>query len=635
MTTPVRAVALGPYAATASRAEDGSWLLRNTDPLLEFPRRYTESLVRWAQERPQATFLAQRDERGEWRRLSYAAALQRVQALGISLVERGLDRERPLMILSGNTIEHALLMLAALHVGVPVAPVSPAYSLLSPDAAGVRHAVDLLTPGLVFADNGAAFARAVKLAVPVDTEVVLASGELTDRAYTTFAQLQSDAGTSKAPESRARAARAHAAIDGDTIAKFLFTSGSTQRPKAVVNTHRMLCCNQQMLSQCYPFFGEQAPVLVDWMPWHHTAGGNNNFGLVLTHGGTLFIDEGTPTDKGMAATLRNLREISPTAYYTVPKGLDLLAREMRRDAVLRESFFSRLRLIFPAGAGLPQAVKDQVDAMALETTGTRIAMTMGLGMTETSPCALSAHLLEWASGLIGLPVPGAEVRLAPCGGKMEVRYRGPHVTPGYWRQPELSEQAFDADGFFCSGDAARFVDDAAPERGLRYDGRIAEDFKLSSGTWVNVAALRASLLSAGAPHVQDVVLTGHDRDEVGALLFLWPQVRSLAPTLPETATMADVVVEPDVRAWTARLLRTLASGKGSSQRIARAVLQVDPPSIADGEVTDKGSLNQRAVLRRRSELVDVLHAHPHDARVIHAMSEPGFPAPREAEADGK
>lgn len=608
MKAPVRPVALGPYEATASRADDGSWLLRNADPLLEFPRRCTETLVRWAHERPQATFLAQRDERGEWRRMDYATALQRVQALGMGLVERGLDRDRPLMILSGNTIEHALLMLAALHVGVPVAPVSPAYSLLSPDAANVRHAVDLLTPGLVFADNGEAFARAVELAIPIDTEVVLASGELSDRNHTPFAQLLSVSGPSSSPASKERASRAHAAVDGDTIAKFLFTSGSTQRPKAVVNTHRMLCCNQQMLSQCYPFFAEEPPVLVDWMPWHHTAGGNNNFGLVLTHGGTLYIDEGTPTDKGMAATLRNLREVSPTAYYTVPKGLDLLARAMRQDPVLRQRFFSRLRLIFPAGAGLPPAVKDQVDAMAQETTGARIAMTMGLGMTETAPCALSAHLADWEAGVVGLPVPGTEVRLTPCGDKMEVRYRGPHVTPGYWRQPALSAQAFDEDGFFRSGDAARFVDDAVPQRGLRFDGRIAEDFKLSSGTWVNVAALRARVMSAGAPHVQDVVFTGHDRDEIGALLFLWPQARSLAPSLPETASMAEVVVDPDVRTWAAGLLHTLAGGRGSSQRIARALLQADPPSVAHGELTDKGSLNQAAVLRHRAASVDALHA---------------------------
>jgi feruloyl-CoA synthase len=622
MKSPVRPVALGRYEATASRAADGSWLLRSADPLREFPKRYTESLVRWACERPHATFLAQRDDCGGWRRLSYATALQQVEAIGISLVERGLDHERPVMILSGNTIEHALLMLAALHVGVPVAPLSPAYSLLSSDVAGVRHAVDLLTPGLVFADSGAEFAQAVRRAVPIDTEVVLNSGELTDRWHTTFGELLGDVESSRERQWHHQAASAHAAVDGDTIAKFMFTSGSTQRPKAVVNTHRMLCCNQQMLTQCYPFFAEEPPVLVDWMPWHHTAGGNNNFGLVLTHGGTLFIDEGTPTERGMAATLRNLREISPTTYYTVPKGLDVLAREMRQDPALRQSFFSRLRLIFPAGAGLPAAVKEQVDALAVEELGARVAMTMGLGMTETSPCALSAHLAEWEPGLVGVPVPGAEVRLARCGDKMEVRYRGPHVTPGYWRQPELTEQAFDEDGFFRSGDAVRFLDDDSPEWGMRFDGRIAEDFKLSSGTWVNVAALRARVMSLGAPYLQDVVFTGHDRDDIGALLFLWPHARSLATSLPESASLSDTVLDTDVRAWAARLLRMLARGKGSSQRVARALLQAEPPSLSQGELTDKGSINQRAVLARRSAMVNALYLSPLDPLVILPMPEP-------------
>lgn len=605
----IDAPTLGPYAGAAERRADGCWILRSLDPLREYPERFTEYLVRWANERPDVVLLAQRDASGEWRKLTYRSAYRQIQRIAGALLRRGLSAERPLMILSGNSIEHALLAFAAMHVGVPVAPVSPAYSLLDPKTARVRHAVDLLTPGLVYAEDAAAFDRAITQAVPPQTEVVALSGRFASRAHTEFQSLISDGGEA--------VARAHRAVTPDTIAKFLFTSGSTRMPKAVINTHRMLSCNQRMYAQCYPFLETEPPVLMDWLPWHHTAGGNANMGTVLANGGTLYIDAGKPTPTGIAQTVANLRDIAPTVYYTVPKGLEMLVEEMRLDPVLRERFFSRLRLIFPAGAGLPRPVQDAVDAMSLQVRGHKTPMTMGLGMTETAPFAISAHLPEWQAGVIGLPAPGVEVKLAPVADKLEVRYRGPSITPGYWRQPELRQEAFDDEGYFRSGDAATFIDPACPELGMRFDGRIAEDFKLSSGTWVNVGAMRTAVLSVGAPYLHDVVFVGRDRDELGMLVFLSAVANRLCPHLDGGATYRDIAGDATVHAWLRELLGQLAArAGGGSQRIVRALILDQPPSVAAGEITDKGTINQRAVIQARHAAVELLYSSESSARVV-------------------
>jgi feruloyl-CoA synthase len=608
-----RAIRLGPYEGHVEPRADGTVIVRSTDPLRDYPTRHTERLQRWAAERPQACFLAQRGQNGDWRRLSYGDALTQASALGQALLDRDLGPERPLMILSGNSIEHALLALAAQHVGIPYVPVSPAWSMRAGDPERLRHALDLLTPGLVFTADATRQAAPIAEAVPAGVERVVGGTVPAGMAATSF-----DALLAKRPG--ADVERAHAAVGPDTIAKFLFTSGSTQLPKAVVTTHRMLGCNQQMLAQCFPFLEDEPPVLVDWMPWHHTAAGNNNLGLVLFHGGTLYIDEGKPTPDSIAQTVANLREVAPTVYYTVPKGLEMLVRAMRADAALRERFFSRLRLVYPAGAALSTPLHQEFDELALATCGARIPMSMGLGMTETAPVALSAHLPDWQAGVIGLPAPGVAVKLAPVGDKLEVRYRGPNVTPGYWRQTALTREAFDDEGWFCSGDAARFIDDAAPERGLRFDGRIAEDFKLTSGTWVNVGALRNAVITAGAPYVQDAVITGHDRDLLGMLVFLLPAAAELMADEGKRAADSDpatVAADPEVRAWAQQLLDRLAArATGSSQRIERAWLLADAPSAALGEITDKGSINQRACLRHRAAVVDALHAAQPEAGVL-------------------
>lgn len=617
------ALTLGPYAGAAELRADGCWILRSLDPLRDYPQRFTEHLVHWANARPDDVFLAQRHGGhdvgsgsgggGEWRKLTYAAAHEQVKRIAGALLQRGLSAQRPLMILSGNSIEHALLTLAAMHVGIPAAPISPAYSLLDPEATRVRHAVDLLTPGLVYVEDAVEFERGVALAVPSETEVVTLSGRFSSRAHTPFAALLGQAGDQARPE----VDLAHQAVTADTIAKFLFTSGSTRLPKTVINTHRMLSCNQQMYAQCYPFLRDEPPVLVDWLPWHHTAGGNNNMGTVLANGGALYIDAGKPTETGITQTVANLHDIAPTVYYTVPKGLEMLVEAMRSDARLRERFFGRLRLLFPAGAALPRPVQDAVEEMSLQVSGHKVPITMGLGMTETAPFAISAHLPTWQSGVIGLPAPGVQVKLVPVDGKLEVRYRGPNITPGYWRQPELSREAFDDEGYFRSGDAATFIDVAHPEAGLRFDGRIAEDFKLSSGTWVNVGAMRAMVLAAGAPCVHDVVFAGHDRDELGMLVFLSPVARQLCPHLNHDAPYHELAGDARMRDWLREMLEQVAArAGGSSQRIVRALILDRPPSISAGEITDKGTINQRAVLQARQAAVELLYSAARDPRVV-------------------
>ena len=602
-TAPYRPVALGPYEARIVPLPGGGSTLAATQPLAPYPERFTEHLLRWAAERPGHTFLARRGSAPgrPWLRLSYAETLRRVRALGQALLDLGLSAERPLVVLSGNDFEHALLGLAAMHVGVPVAPMSPSYSLLDPAAARVAHGVRLLTPGLVYAADGAAYARAIAQAVPGDVPVALGRGSLgagAAHAVLAFGSLQATVPTAAVDE-------AHARVRADTIAKFLFTSGSTSTPKAVVNTHRMLCANQQMYVQCYPFLEEAPPVLVDWLPWHHTAGGNSNVGLVLRNGGTMYIDEGRPTAEDVAETVANLREIPPTAIYTVPKGLEVLVQHLEHDEALRASVFRDLRLVFAAGAAMPDSVIEAFDRLAVRTTGCRVPMTMGLGMTETGPFAVSHHRPGWRAGVIGLPAPGLELKLAPVGDKLEVRYRGPNITPAYWRQPELAAVTFDDEGYLCSGDAAAFIDPAEPGRGLRFDGRIAEDFKLSSATWVSVVDIRARALAHARPHVHDVAVTGDGRDVLGLLVFLSPGSR------PD---------DPVVRAWAQDWLDALAAtGTGSSNRVMRVLLMAEPASAAAGELTDKGTLNQRRVLQHRAHLVEALHgANPPHPDVLHA-----------------
>ena len=592
----------GSLDASFEARADGSTLVRSTEALGEYPRRLTDRLLHWAALRPGHTLAAKRHQGGDWRRLSYAEALANARAIAQSLIDHGLSAERPLAILSDNDLEHLQLALGAMLAGVPYAPISAAYSTISQDYGKLRHILGVLTPGMVFASSGSAFGRAISAAVPADTPVVLAHGTVEGRPTLGFDQLLATVPTTAVDE-------AHDRVGPDTIAKFLFTSGSTKLPKGVINTQRMLCSNQQMILQCFPTLGEVPPVLVDWLPWNHTFGGNHNVGLTIYNGGTLYIDDGKPTPQLIGETLRNLREIAPTVYFNVPKGFEEIANALEEDAALRDTFFSRVNMLFFAGAGLSQPVWDKLDRVAEATCGERVRMLTGLGMTETAPFAICANAEEVKSGHIGLPAPGMELKLLRTGDKTEVRYRGPNVTPGYWRNAEQTAEAFDEDGFFCSGDAVKPIDAARPARGFMFDGRTAEDFKLSTGTFVSVGPLRAKIIAAGDPFVQDVVVAGLNRDEIGVLIF--PRLDSCraAAGLPPGAPVLDVLGAPAVQQRFQALIDQMwATGTGSATRVARAMLMVDPPSIDRGEVTDKGSINQRAVLTHRDPLVEHLYA---------------------------
>jgi feruloyl-CoA synthase len=604
----------GCVAAIRSIDAGGVHRLQSAEALQPYPARLTDRLEEWARHAPDRTQVAQRGPDGAWRKISYAQMLDRVRRIGQALALRGLSAERPIAILSDNDLEHYTLALAAQWVGVPYTPVSVAYSTVSQDFGKLKQILGTLTPGLVFAADGHAFRNAIASVVPADVEVWVTSGEdtpaLQGHKVTRFDALLD---TEPGPEEM----EAHGHVGPDTIAKFLFTSGSTKQPKGVINTQRMLCANQQMLRQCFAFLADEPPVLIDWLPWNHTFGGNHNVGLALYNGGTLYIDDGKPTPKGMAASLRNLREIAPTMYFNVPKGFEEIARAMDADTALRDRLFSRVRAFMFAGAGLSQAVWDHLDRHALAAVGERICIFTGLGMTETAPSCTFALRSDVKSGDIGLPAPGVQVKLVPLDGKLEIRFKGPNVMPGYWRAPEETAAAFDEEGFYRTGDAVLYVDEADPQRGLRFDGRIAEDFKLSTGTFVNVGPLRMKIVLAGDPLVQDVVIAGLNRDDIGVLIF--PRIDDAKKRfgLPADASTAEVLAAPPVRAFFQALVDKLwAEGTGSANRVARALLLEEPPHIDRGEVTDKGSINQRAVLAQRAELVERLYAATPDAAVI-------------------
>ena len=605
MSTPkFRPLRFGVTRVTLKDGVPGTHYLKADQELQAYPDRLTDRFQHWATNKPNQTLFARRVKLadgtlGDWRHVTYAQAWATARNIAQALINRGLNAERPVVILSENSLEHALLALGCMVAGVPFVPTSPPYSLISQDYDKLKHVLRTVTPGMVFASD-TRYAKAIAATVSSDMEIVMNEGGIEGQQVTSFEALCQTPATSQVDA-------AIAATGPDTIVKFLFTSGSTKMPKAVINTQRLWCANQQQMMQSMPVLAEAPLVLVDWLPWNHTFGGNHNFGMVVFHGGTMYIDDGKPTPTLMHETLRNLREIAPTVYFNVPTGFEAIALAMKTDDLLRKTLLSRVQMFFYAGAALAQPIWDSLYESQEREIGERIVMGTGLGMTESGPFGIFVTNPNVSAGDLGVPTPGLELKLVDMGGKTEVRYRGPNITPGYWRNEEETKGAFDDEGFFCTGDAVKWIDETDVHLGLKFDGRIAEDFKLATGTFVSVGPLRGKIIAAGAPYVQDVVLTGINLKEVGAMVFPTPAVRALSG-LAADAPLAEVLGSAPVLAHFQNLINELSkTATGSANRIARMCLLSEPPTIDKGEITDKGSINQRSVLTHRAETVAALH----------------------------
>jgi feruloyl-CoA synthase len=600
-----------PRDIAVERRPDGVVILKSRIPLQPYERHIPASLAKWAKQAPERTWLAQRGGADrQWRKVSYSEAKRIVDGLTQGLLNLGLEEGRPVAILSGNSIEHALTTQAAMQARLPAAPVSPAYSLMSQDHLKLKYLFNLIKPAVVMVQDGPTFEKALKALDLSGVTVVHVLRPCEGIKSVSFADLAATPVTRAVDESIAK-------IMPDTVGKLLFTSGSTGMPKAVINTQEMMCANAAMMTQVRPR-DPDGPVstVLDWMPWNHTMGGNAAFNPILVDGGTLYIDDGRPMPGQFDETLRNLHEVSPTYYANVPAGYAALAAAMEKDDALCRSFFKNLSIMAYGGARLPDDLYDRMQALAVRTTGERIVFYTGWGSTETAPTSTGTYWDTERVGLIGLPFPGVELKMVPCGSKYELRLRGINVTSGYFGQPELTKKMFDEEGFYCIGDAGIFVDDSDPLQGIIFAGRVVEDFKLTTGTFVHVGSLRTDAIAAATPVVHDALVAGQDREFIG--LLAWPNLHACRQIVGNSDAMfEDVVKHPDVIACLKRGLEAHnASCTGSSMRIARAMLMVEPPSIDGNELTDKGYINQRAGLERRADLVERLYAKKPDQDVI-------------------
>lgn len=589
-----------PHSTILEPRDDGALLYRSAHALGPVARTTGDWLHRWAEERPLVTFLAERYGAG-WHEVSYAQALEQVRAIGAALVARGLTEATPILVMSGNGVDHALLALAGQYVGVPVVPVAEQYALIHGAHGRLRHAIELVNPAMAYVVDADQYAEALALDALDGIEVV-ASRPGHNAAVTPFAALL-------AGDATVDVDAAHAAVGPDTVVKILLTSGSTSAPKGVPTTHRMMCTNQAQLAQALPFVTETPPVLVDWLPWNHVFGGSHNFNLVLANGGTLYIDDGKPVPALIDRTLENLSMVSPTISFNVPVGFAQVLEALKRDAALRQSFFRELDMIFYAGASLPQDVWRGFEDLAQEVRGRKPLMTSSWGLTETAPAMILQHEPTDRSGIVGVPLDGGEVKLIPTEGepdRYEVRARGPNLFSGYLGDPDKTAAAFDAEGFFITGDAMRFVVPGEPDRGLRFDGRISEDFKLLTGTWVRAAQLRLDMLAQLGALASDVVVTGADRNEIGILIF--PNRKELEAEgfgfEKDNGALVDRLLKGEIRRRLAERAREVT---GSSTRVSRALVLAEPPDMGAGEVTAKGNLNARRVLDQRRALLDRLY----------------------------
>ena len=604
MSDAIREVSFAKPAVVVENLSDGGVVLRSPQSIGDYPESQSAWLIKWASKTPNSIFLADRSigESG-WRRITYQEFLTQIASVAQALLNRGLSVERPVAILSDNSIDNALLLYGAMHVGIPVVPISPAYSLMSDDFGKLKHILEVTNPGLVYVSNGEKFAKALKNINFDGTEVVVSSNAPAGIDSTDFEELLTVIPTTEVETNKKK-------VGPDTIAKILFTSGSTGLPKGVINTQRMLCSNQQAIAQVWTFLEEKPPITLDWLPWNHTFGGNHNLNMILRNGGTMYIDGGKPAPGIIEQTVANLREISPTIYFNVPRGYDMLIPYFEKDAELRKVFFKDLDVIFYAAAALTQSSWEKLEILSEKTIGKRVFMLAGWGATETAPDCTQVYWPISKAGVIGLPIPATEIKLVPNEEKLEIRVRGPNVMPGYYKDPVLTKEVFDEEGYYCIGDSAKLEDTLDPRKGIVFDGRVAENFKLSTGTWVSVGNLRTAVVASADNVIQDVVVTGHDRDEIGILVF--PNVqgcRSLCPDLPVDAQIDVLVQSKNVRAaLESGLSAHNEKNKGSSMRVARARFLIEPPNIDANEITDKGYINQRAVLQRREELVIQLYS---------------------------
>lgn len=596
--TPYRAADFWQPQIATRETDDGVIYVEQEMELPPYPDRITDVLLEQAEKSPERTLFAERGEDGAWRRLSYAQAVDGMRRLGQHMIDHGLSADAPLAILSGNSLDHALLGLAAVHVGIPYAAISPAYSLVSTDFARLRDVFAAIRPGMVYASDAESFMPAIEAVAEASTH----------RLFSKHAPMgRQDFSHALATEPGEAVDRAHGAVKPETVAKFLFTSGSTGTPKAVINTNRMICANQIMVREVYAFFKEEPPILLDWAPWHHTAGGNKLFYMGMFNGGTLYIDDGRPTPHDILKTVRNLKDVSPNWYFNVPKGFEMLIPQLESDAQLRASFFRELKILWYAGASMAQHTWDALERLAVEETGTRVVIGTGLGATETAPATLMCTWPQDKAGNVGLPCPGITLKLVPLDGKYDARVKGPNITPGYWNAPELTAEAFDEEGYYRFGDALKFAEPGKAEAGFMFDGRTAENFKLDTGTWVATGALRTALVDHFGDLVRDAVIAGADRPFLTALVF--PNVEMLKSLTVGDGDVAAMCADPVIRERFRALLADMARrATGSSTQIRRILLVAEPPSMDAGEQTDKGSLNQRAILARRPRLVEELYA---------------------------
>ncbi len=611
---PVRPVRFFSPDVELTRQADGSYLMRSVEPLADYDRRIGDWLDRWAAEAPDRAFIIEQTKNeqtkdGE-RTISYREAREAALALAEGLLTYDLGPERPIAILAANSIDYALIILAAVYVGIPFAPIAPAYALQTTDYLKLSHSFRLLTPGMVVVDDGELYREAIEKALGMAGSripVVALRNLPPSSDIISFPSLRGDG-------SRRNTVMAAAACVGrETVAKYLFTSGSTGVPKAVINTHGMLCSNAQMKRQVAPILADEPPVMVDWAPWNHTAGGNSNFSIVLHNGGTLYIDPGKPTPALFGESLKLLRRISPTIYFNVPKGFELLIPHLEADRSFREHFFRRIKFLWYAAASMQPSTWNALEQLTIKATGQKILTVSGLGMTETSPIALFGNLYATGPGVVGIPVAGMDLKLVPHDDSFEAWYRGPNVTPGYWRDQSATESSFDEDGFFRSGDLLSFIDPEQPRAGLRFDGRISEDFKLTSGTRVSAGKLRLAALDALRPLANEVVIVGADREDVRMLIFPDWKACAEAAGLGCEATPAQTAANKKLRAtFRERLMQLASTGTGSSNRIVAALLVEIPPSSAAGELTEKGTVNSRGLQRNRPELLDMLFGETDD-----------------------